>query len=102
MLRYYEEQGILTPKRTDTGYRVYSEQDYQTIERVKLLSAAGMTLKTMLLFLPCIRAERPIFEPCDELRTVLQQQISATNSKMKELAKSKAILSEFLTEIENA
>lgn len=100
MLRYYEEQGLLHPGRTDAGYRDFSTGDVRTLERIKLLSEAGMTLATMLQFLPCIRGDRPIFEPCDELRQTLKQQIRAADEKAEKLAKSRGILLQFLTEIE--
>ena len=32
MIRYYEEQGLMVDvKRTDAGYRIYSEQDVQVL-----------------------------------------------------------------------
>ena len=102
MLRYYETQGLLKPDRTLSGYREFSVADVQTIERIKLLAAAGMTLATIQLFLPCIRGDRPIFEPCDELRQLLQQQIQHTGEKIQQLTASRSILSGFLAEIEQA
>ncbi|WP_125779342.1 MerR family transcriptional regulator [Pseudoalteromonas rubra] len=100
MLRYYEEQGLLHPRRTHSGYRDYNSKDIQTLTRIQLLSAAGMTLNTVLQFLPCIRGDRPIFEPCDELRTLLHREIKAVDEQTARLAESKAILSQFLEEIE--
>ncbi|RZM85428.1 MerR family transcriptional regulator [Pseudoalteromonas rubra] len=100
MLRYYEEQGLLHPMRTQSGYRNYTPNDVQTLTRIQLLSAAGMTLNTILQFLPCIRGDRPIFEPCDELRTLLHREIKAVDEQTARLAESKAILSRFLAEIE--
>ncbi|ALU45238.1 MerR family transcriptional regulator [Pseudoalteromonas rubra] len=100
MLRYYEEQGLLHPSRSPSGYRHYTPSDIQTLTRIQLLSAAGMTLNTILQFLPCIRGDRPIFEPCDELRNLLHSEIKAVDEKAARLAESKAILSRFLEEIE--
>lgn len=33
-LRYLEEQGLVTPKRTKSGYRLYSHEDYTRLVRV--------------------------------------------------------------------
>ncbi|AOT10785.1 MerR family transcriptional regulator [Pseudoalteromonas luteoviolacea] len=102
MLRYYEEQGLLTPRRTAAGYRDYDQREVLSLERIKLLSSAGMTLSTILQFLPCIRGERPIFEPCDELRVLLHSQLREVDEKAARLAKNRAVLSGFIQEIEAA
>ncbi|MCL1091219.1 MerR family transcriptional regulator [Shewanella profunda] len=100
MLRYYETEGLLKPKRITSGYRDYSENELQTVERIKLLGLAGMTLATIKQFLPCVRGEGPIFEPCDELRHVLHEQIARVDLKTAKLAQSRKILESFLYEIE--
>jgi DNA-binding transcriptional MerR regulator len=100
MLRYYEAEGLLAPPRTASGYREYGRTEERTVTRIKLLGAGGMTLGTIKIFLPCIRGDRPIFEPCDELRRILHQQIELADQKMKRLTKSRSILAGFLSEIE--
>ena len=49
MLRYYEGEGLLAPQRTESGYRDYGPAEEQTVRRIKLLGAAGMTLETIQL-----------------------------------------------------
>lgn len=100
MLRYYEDEGLLQPKRTASGYRDYALVEVQTVERIKLLGAAGMTLGTIKQFLPCVRGEGPVFEPCDELRNVLHEQIHIADQKAAKLAQSRVILKSFLRDIE--
>ena len=100
MLRYYETEGLLKPMRITSGYRDYSEKELQTVERIKLLGLAGITLATIKLFLPCVRGDGPVFEPCDELRNVLHEQIDLLDAKTVRLAQSRKILASFLYEIE--
>jgi len=100
MLRYYEAEGLLKPKRTSSGYRDYAPNEEQTVERIKLLGAAGLTLATIHRFLPCVRGEGPVFEPCDELRNVLREQIQLSNEKVEKLAQSRNVLERFLQEVE--
>ena len=57
LLRYYEEQGLLTPERLPSGYRVYVEQDVETVRRIRALLAAGLTTDTIAKVLPCVREE---------------------------------------------
>ena len=65
-----------------------------------MLGAAGMTLATILQFLPCVRGEGLAFEPCDELRSVLHEQIRLAEQKAAELAQSREVLQSFLHEVE--
>ncbi|AQU81523.1 MAG: MerR family transcriptional regulator [Halomonas sp.] len=100
MLRYYETEGLLKPKRTSNGYRDYAQEEVRTVERIKLLGSGGMTLATIQQFLPCVRGEGPTLEPCDELRNVLHEQIRFADQKAEKLAQSRKILESFLYEIE--
>ena len=43
-IRYYEAEGLITPERTENGYRDYSQEDAETLLRVKLLRALGLTV----------------------------------------------------------
>jgi DNA-binding transcriptional MerR regulator len=36
-IRYLEDQGLLTPKRTRGGYRLFSEEDVERLETILLL-----------------------------------------------------------------
>lgn len=100
MLRYYEAEGLLAPQRTARGYRNFGPSDEQTVARIKLLGTAGMTLGTIRQFLPCVRGDKPVFEPCDELRRVLHQQIVGIDQKIEKLTQSRAVVAGFLSEID--
>lgn len=100
MLRYYETEGLLKPQRMASGYRDYDAGEVRTVERIKLLGSAGMTLATIREFLPCVRGEGPVFEPCDELRKVLHEQIRLADQKAERLAQSRRVLESFLAEVE--
>src|SRR5678815_2930400 len=43
-LRYYDRIGLLTPRRTPAGYRVYSRHDRERITRILALKAVGVPL----------------------------------------------------------
>ena len=44
-IRYYEQKGLIAPKRMGNGYRDYGEEDVRTLERVKLLHALGCSVE---------------------------------------------------------
>lgn len=101
MLRYYEAQGLLKPHRSEGGFREYGPVDEQTVERIKLLGSAGMTLATIRQFAPCLRGDGLGFEPCDELRTTLREQIDLIDQKADKLMQTRKVLEKFLCDVES-
>ncbi len=59
-----------------------------------------MTLATIKQFLPCIRGEGHLLEPCDELRSTLIEQIALVDQKTEKLMQSRKVLKRFLLEIQ--
>ncbi|WP_416967898.1 MerR family transcriptional regulator [Streptomyces sp. 4F14] len=55
LLRYYEEQGLLCPARRPSGYREYTDDDVDTVRRIRSLLAAGLSTSTIGAILPCLR-----------------------------------------------
>ncbi|HEY1730788.1 MAG TPA: DinB family protein [Terriglobales bacterium] len=66
-LHHYDRLGLLTPGRTDSGYRVYQETDLQTLEQIIALKFLGLPLKDIATVL-----KRPALHWRDTLR--LQRQ----------------------------
>lgn len=46
-IRYYEDEGLITPRRAENGYRDYSQADADTLLRIKLLRALGLTIEQL-------------------------------------------------------
>ncbi|WP_261665164.1 MerR family transcriptional regulator [Deinococcus sp. Marseille-Q6407] len=46
-LKYYEELGLVTPQRSGSRYRLYSEADVQRLERIRRMRAMGLSLSTI-------------------------------------------------------
>lgn len=45
MLRYYEQQGLITASRSDNGYRAYQAGDVDRVRRVRSLITSGVPTK---------------------------------------------------------
>lgn len=45
MLRYYEEQGLLSSERSANGYRSYDESDIERAQRVRGLVQSGLSTR---------------------------------------------------------
>lgn len=54
LLRYYEEQHLLEPERTASGYRDYGEEDVETARRIRQLLDAGQSTAAIRTVLPCL------------------------------------------------
>ena len=99
MLRYYEAEGLLAPQRTDSGYRDYGAAEEETVRRIKMLGAAGMTLETIQQLLPCVRSNDPEFTPCNNLRRILAEQVGLIDERIETLSQSRTILAGFLSSV---
>jgi len=44
-LHHYDRKGLLTPRRTASGYRAYSERDLERLEQIVALKFLGLPLK---------------------------------------------------------
>ena len=44
-IRFYEEQGLLSPPRGANGYREYGEAEVETLRRIRLMRKLGVPLE---------------------------------------------------------
>ncbi len=54
LLRYYEEQGLLSPRRQENGYRDYDESLVARVQQIRGLLGAGLTTEIIRDVLPCL------------------------------------------------
>ncbi|GAA3646420.1 MerR family transcriptional regulator [Microbacterium marinilacus] len=53
-LRYYEEQGLLTSRRTPSGQRTYADAAVERVRLIQRFFAAGLKSRTIGQILPCV------------------------------------------------
>lgn len=46
-IRFYEQEGFLTPERGANNYRIYTQEDVDTLRKIKLLRQLGLPLDTI-------------------------------------------------------
>ena len=69
-IRYYESEGLISPKRAENGYREYSQTDVDVLLRVKLLRALGLRIDTIKsLAAGTLTLEAALDARLEELRT---------------------------------
>lgn len=73
LLRYYEEQGLITPRRRDNGYREYGDHLVDRVLKVRGLLDAGIPTRIIADMLPCLDQPQDIVvaDPDPELRRIL-------------------------------
>lgn len=99
MLRYYEQEGLLKPNRQDSGYREYGAADEQLVRRIRLLGEAGLKLDTVKQLLPCVLSDRPDFEPCSEVLSILKRELGGIDQRIVCLQSSRRVLAAYLGEL---
>lgn len=101
MLRYYEHEGLLKPKRTDSGYRDYSPGEIDAVRRIRVLSSAGLKISNIRMLLPCVLGAAPVFHPCAEVRAALLHEAEKLEAKLSHLSESRQIVASLLHAIDN-
>lgn len=46
-IRYYEKEGLLHPQRGSNNYRIYSDEDVETLKKIRLLRSLDMPVETI-------------------------------------------------------
>lgn len=101
LLRYYEDQDLLTPERTANGYRDYSERLVDRVVQIRGLLDAGLTTKIIRQILPCLDDPCTIHvtDATPELIAALEGQREQMDSRIRCLAKNRDAVSAYLTAV---
>lgn len=92
-LRYYEEQGLLSPTRRPSGYREYTPADLRAVQRIRLLLAAGLNSAKIADVLPCMAEDEEHFVPaCAELAAVLTEDRDRISAAIDDLLGARHVL----------
>lgn len=93
-LRFYEKQGlIVTPQRTDSGYRQYPPDTVKRVFFIQRAKEVGFTLKEIkeLLFL-----RRQPGSSCTDVKLRSLEKIEEVDKKIEDLEKIKRALSQMV------
>jgi len=96
MLRYYEDLGLVQPRRTANNYRDYSQKNIEDIYKIKILNDAGMNLKDIHVLLPCFELEDHRFSLCSVVQAKLEQELEQVSEQLTKLQRSHHLLKSFL------
>jgi MerR family Zn(II)-responsive transcriptional regulator of zntA len=83
-LRFYEKRGLISPStRSQSNYRLYSQQDLSTAKFIKRSRTMGFSLEEVEVFLS-IRADKPA-HICADAKDIAQQKILDVQQKIDEM-----------------
>ncbi|MBD2811615.1 MerR family transcriptional regulator [Xenorhabdus sp. Vera] len=98
MIRYYEEQGLLKPNRTSSGYRKFKLQDLVIIRHIQFLQETGLTLDTIRILLPFIVNEEIKIEPCPLIVSTLKKHRDKIKAELSKNTRALLLLDKFLSD----
>jgi DNA-binding transcriptional MerR regulator len=97
LLRYYEEQGLLRPRRQPSGYREYSTSDVETVRRIRNLLAAGLNTTTIANLLPCVVDDgNGLAGACQGLLADLHRERERISKSIDELESARRVLDDII------
>lgn len=104
MLRYYEEQGLISPRRLDNGYREYDDYLVDRVGKIKGLIDVGIPTRIVTGILPCLgQPQTIVFENVDPgLYELLEAERDRMNEKIDFLAQNRDALTSYLQALEVA
>lgn len=98
LLRYYEQQGLLTPDRAANGYRDYPESLVDRVVQIRGLLDAGLTTKLIRQVLPCLDDPCTIHvrDATPELIADLEEQRAQMDARISCLTRNRDAVSAYL------
>lgn len=104
MLRYYEEQGLITPTRLANGYRDYDEYLVDRVGKIRGLIDAGIPTRIVTDILPCLGQPQTIVVENAEpgLVELLETERDRMTEKIDFLTQNRDALTSYLGALEDA
>jgi DNA-binding transcriptional MerR regulator len=101
LLRYYEEQGLLSPDRDPNGYRSYDAGLAGRVTQIRGLLDAGVPTRIIRAILPCLDdpASIHVTAATPELIADLERHRDQMDAKIQCLARNRDAISAYLTAV---
>lgn len=97
MLRYYEQQGLITPSRADNGYRDYAEAQVDRAQRVRSLIRTGVPTRLIAAVLDLEEPDSGWTDSCSqEFAETLAHELRTIEEKIACLQTSRGTIRDYL------
>ena len=84
-LRYYEEHGLVRPRRDGNGYRQYDDAELRVVHEIRTLLADGFGLDDIKPFVACLRAGNDAGHVCPDSVAVLRRRLAEVDGYLTQL-----------------
>ncbi|GAA1394145.1 MerR family transcriptional regulator [Luteococcus peritonei] len=104
MLRYYEEQGLISPERLPNGYRDYGDYLVERVMKIRGLLEAGIPTRIIADMLPCLDQSQEIVvaDADPRLREVLVREREAIAQRIHVLQQNHKALTRYVEAMDRA
>jgi DNA-binding transcriptional MerR regulator len=103
LIRYYEQQGLLTAPRAENGYRSYGDDHVDRVSRVAGLVQAGVPTRLVKILLDAEDASARGEQTCPSaIAEQLATELTSLESRIACLSRSRDTIREFLLRTEHA
>ncbi|MGI5509171.1 MerR family transcriptional regulator [Streptomyces sp. CA-106131] len=101
LLRYYEEQQLITPSRALNGYREYTEAHVDIVLQIKGLLDAGLPTRIIQQLLPCLDKPQTIYVPnvTPEMIATLQREQARLSERIECLTRNRDAIADYLDRV---
>jgi DNA-binding transcriptional MerR regulator len=101
LLRYYEEQELITPSRALNGYREYEESHVDIVLQIKGLLDAGLPTRIIQQLLPCLDRPQTIYVPnvTPEMIATLQREQARLSERIEFLTRNRNAIADYLDKV---
>lgn len=98
-LRYYEKRQLIDPSRSQSGYRMYSEEDAAKIRFIKSARNLGFTLKEIGDLMK-LRVDKK--RSCDSVLVKARKKREEVENKIKDLRSMRKALNQLIGQCEKS
>ena len=104
LLRYYEEQGLLSANRCANGYRDYDEALVDRVAQIRGLLEVGLPTRVIKQILPCLNRPRVIQfdDATPEVIAMLEAERDRMTERANFLLRNRDAITEYLDAVRAA
>jgi DNA-binding transcriptional MerR regulator len=101
LLRYYEEQGLVTPSRALNGYREYGEPHVHVVEQITGLLDAGLPTRIIAQLIPCLDKSESVYVPdvTPEILATLRREQARLSERIECLMRNRDAIADYVNEV---
>ncbi|WP_129843649.1 MerR family transcriptional regulator [Streptomyces sp. RFCAC02] len=98
LLRYYEEQRLISAARLPNGYRDYDERNVDRVRQIRGLLDAGLPTRIIRQILPCLDSPRTIHfpDPEPEMIATLRAEMDRMSARIDCLVRNRDAIGSYL------